>query len=345
MIAFCSRVTFLKLKSLGVTQMVANTTKVDAGVVRNLLLSLSVSESISHSQRSSGESIVVSSLFSLSLSFIIRLSRSNNMNWKEGPPEPETDFLLASSTTTATNNNNNPHRHGHDDEESPGALQGLEYNQDENEAPTTTPSSTPQQPHEEPEEDPSSSSALQSPWCCDDRILLIVMNLMNVLDGLIPVVSVLVGKNKDTTTNEDNNENLLDDHPYVNPIVMDLVKVRHKNQRTNSPVSSQPLVLTFDALLLSMRSFCCCPIAQQVVVALLGLVGVLQFHPTCNWVASICYHVVGVCSIWVHDSDGHSHLFFFFCMGLVHGSFYDKIRTGIMTRENYPNEAYCCCCA
>ena len=232
------------------------------------------------SQRSSGESIVVSSLFSLSLSFIIRLSRSNNMNWKEGPPEPETGFLLASSTTTATNNNNNPHRHGHDDEESPGAMQGLEDNQDEYEAPTSTPSSTPQQPHEEPEEDPSSSS--DCVWCCDDRILLIVMNLMNLLDGLIPVVSVLVGKNKDTTTNEDNNDNLLDDHQYVNPIVMDLVKVRHKNQRTNSPVSSQPLVLTFDALLLSMRSFCCCPIAQQVVVALLGLVGVLQFHPTCG---------------------------------------------------------------
>ena len=265
------------------------------------------------------------------------------MNWKEGPPEPETDFLLASSTTTATNNNNNPHRQDDHDEERPGAMQGLEYNQDEYEAPTTTPSSTPQQPHEEPEEDPSSSS--DCAWCCDDRILLIVMNLMNLLDGLNSVVSVLVGKNKDTSTNEDNNDNLLDDHQYVNPIVMDLVKVRHKNQRTNSPVSSQPLVLTFDALLLSMRSFCCCPIAQQVVVALLGLVGVLQFHPTCNWVASICYHVVGVCSLWVHDSDGHSHLFFFFCMGLVHGSFYDKIRTGIMTRENYPNEAYCCCCA
>lgn len=79
----------------------------------------------------------------------------------------------------------------------------------------------------------------------------------------------------------------------------------------------------------------------KIVLSVVGIVGAVKFHQIMVGLSMAAYAFDAVAALIGLNVVGLLYAGFF---AYPHGFFIKEVRDGIMTKENYPNEEFSCCC-
>ena len=113
-------------------------------------------------------------------------------------------------------------------------------------------------------------------------------------------------------------------------------------------MSSQVDAVDDDELESALEEFNSLPIAallviqiSKILLSILGIFGAIRFSVPMVGLAMAAYIFDAVFALIGFNIAGLLFAGFF---AYPHGFFIKEVRAGIMTKENYPNEEYSCCC-
>jgi len=144
--------------------------------------------------------------------------------------------------------------------------------------------------------------------CCDMRRAVIIVNIINAVLLTMGIFSVLAARHMSSQVDA------VDDDELANAL-----------EEFNS--------LPIAALLVIQIS--------KILVSILGIFGAIRFNIYMVGIAMAAYVFDAVFALIGLNIAGLLFAGFF---AYPHGFFIKEVRAGIMSKENYPNEEYSCCC-